>query len=126
MCDTLKVGGDYMTIGENIKRIRKEQGITQKQLSELTGIAEATIIRYEKGKFKPNIKQVERIAEALNVPPYNFLDTEQLSNESKVFDAIMEVYGIEDPDVLESLDAFMHMNHEKQLKVAGYIDAIKD
>ena len=35
-----------MTLPENIKRIRKEKGLTQKKLGELCGIDEANIRKY--------------------------------------------------------------------------------
>ena len=35
-----------MSVGENIKRIRKEKGLTQKQLGELCGLADSAIRRY--------------------------------------------------------------------------------
>lgn len=59
-----------MTIGENIKHIRKQKGLTQKQLSELSGINESQIRRYELGlnNSNPKIETVQKIAAALNVP----------------------------------------------------------
>ncbi len=42
-----------MTIGENIKRIRKEKGLTQKQLGSLCQMADSAIRRYELGKARP-------------------------------------------------------------------------
>lgn len=58
-----------MNIGENIKRIRKQKGLTQKKLSELCGINEAQIRRYELGKknANPKIETIKKIADALNV-----------------------------------------------------------
>ena len=63
-----------MLVGQNIHKIRKEKRLTQKQLSELTGIAEATIIRYEKNKFTPKVSQIERIAKALEVLAVELMD----------------------------------------------------
>lgn len=57
-----------MTIGENIKRIRKEKGLTQKKLGELCGINEANIRKYELGKANPKIETIDKIANALGVP----------------------------------------------------------
>lgn len=57
-----------MTVGENIKRIRKEKGITQKKLGELCGIAEPNIRKYELGKANPKIETLMKIAQALEVP----------------------------------------------------------
>ncbi len=56
-----------MTIGQNIKRIRKEKGLTQKQLGELCNIDEANIRKYENGKQNPRIDTIDRIAAALDV-----------------------------------------------------------
>lgn len=56
-----------MTVGENIRKIRKEKGLTQKQLGELCGINEANIRKYELGKANPKVETVDRIAAALEV-----------------------------------------------------------
>lgn len=69
-----------MTIGKTIRKFRKEKGITQKKLSELTGIAEITIRQYEADKYSPKYQQVERIASALNVRPADIMTSESCSN----------------------------------------------
>lgn len=62
--------GKDITVGKNIRRFRKEAGLTQKQLAEKTGIAEITIRQYESGKYKPKIDKLIKIADALNIPYY--------------------------------------------------------
>ena len=42
-----------MTIGENIRRIRKERGLTLKQLGDAVGVSEAYIRAYESGRRNP-------------------------------------------------------------------------
>ena len=56
-----------MTIGENIKKLRNEKKVTQKQLGKMTGIAEITIRQYEAGKYKPKLENIRKIASALGV-----------------------------------------------------------
>ena len=56
-----------MTIGEKIKYFRKQRGITQGELAELTGIHPVSIRKYETNKMQPLPPQVEKIAAALNV-----------------------------------------------------------
>ena len=58
-----------MTVHENIKKFRKDKGLTQKQLGELCNpkIAEANIRKYELGKANPKVETLERIAAALGV-----------------------------------------------------------
>lgn len=58
-----------MTTGENIRRIRKERGLTQKQLGELVGASEAYIRAYESGRRNPKPSSLEKIAKALAVNP---------------------------------------------------------
>lgn len=44
---------------------RKEMGLTQKQLSELTGIAQADISKIENGNANPSLKTLQRLAAAM-------------------------------------------------------------
>jgi transcriptional regulator with XRE-family HTH domain len=54
-------------IGENIKKIRIEKGLTQKQLGDLCGMKDSQIRRYENGRANPKYETIEKIAKALNV-----------------------------------------------------------
>ena len=56
-----------MTIGENIRRIRKERGMTLKQLGNEVGVSEAYIRAYETGRRNPKQKSLEALADALHV-----------------------------------------------------------
>ena len=68
-----------MSIGKNIRRIRKEKGLTQKKLGELSGINEVQIRQYELERATPKIGTVDKIATALEV---NIIDImEQFSME---------------------------------------------
>lgn len=48
-----------------ILEARKDAGITQKELSERTGIAQGDISKLENGSANPSVKTLERIAAAL-------------------------------------------------------------
>lgn len=62
-----------MTIGQVIQILRKEKGLTQKQLAEKCGMATGTIQQYELNKREPRQKQLQAIANALNVPIYELV-----------------------------------------------------
>jgi len=47
--------------------VRKEKNLTQKQLSELTGINQADISKIEKGIANPSLKTIQRLAYGLNM-----------------------------------------------------------
>lgn len=57
------------SIGENIKRIRIEKGLTQKQLGNLCTppMADSAIRRYENGNANPKLETLHKIADALGV-----------------------------------------------------------
>ena len=56
-----------MNIGERIREARNAKSLTQKQLGDLSGTSEITIRQYELGKRQPRLKQLSRIALALNI-----------------------------------------------------------
>ena len=54
-----------MTIGEQIRHVRKYMGLTQKELGRLSGTSETTIKQYELGKRQPRLEQLQKISHAL-------------------------------------------------------------
>jgi len=56
------------TVAKNIKKYRKEKGLSQDKLSRLADVAHATIIKIESGGIQsPTIDTVQKIAKALEV-----------------------------------------------------------
>lgn len=51
--------------GSMIKRLRVEEGLTQKMLAELVGVSQAHIAKIEQGKVDPRLSTVNRILEVL-------------------------------------------------------------
>lgn len=75
-----------MTVGENIRRIRQERGLTQRQLGEMVGASEAYIRAYESGRRNPKPASLEKIAEALSV------NAEVLANSN--FDGLKAIHRL--------------------------------
>jgi len=56
------------SIAQNIKNIRKKQGLSQDKLSKLAEVAYNTIVKIESGEnSNPTIETLRKIAIALNV-----------------------------------------------------------
>ena len=51
-------------IGELVQMVRKEIGLSQKKLSEKTGVPQANISKIENGHYTPSIDILKRIADA--------------------------------------------------------------
>lgn len=52
-------------IGRRIAQIRKEKGLTQEQLSQMTGLDRANIAKIEKGKYNTGIDILGKICDAM-------------------------------------------------------------
>ena len=64
-----------MDIGKSIKKYRLAAGLTHKELAQKCGYATGTIQQYELGKRFPRAIQLSELAEALNIPVSNLLET---------------------------------------------------
>ena len=56
------------SVGGKIKAARKDIGLTQDQLAQKSGVATITIRQYETGKRQPRFEQLQKIADALEIP----------------------------------------------------------
>lgn len=74
-----------MSIGDNIRKLRIEKKMTQKELSKLSGISEVMISQYERGVRVPKNNNMARIAYVLDKSgskilgeelPFDLLDSE--------------------------------------------------
>lgn len=59
-----------MEMGERIKKLRQEKGLTQEELGKYIGVKKAAIMKYEKGNVK-NMKRstIETLSKLFNVSP---------------------------------------------------------
>jgi len=63
----------YVIIGKNIKRIRKEKGLTQVQLADLIQYSDGTIANIENNSFQTfSIEFLYVMSKKLNVPMKEF------------------------------------------------------
>lgn len=62
------MSNEKSTIGKNIKKLRKQQGLSQDKLSKLANISHNTIIKIESGAIRsPTMDTASKIAKALGV-----------------------------------------------------------
>ncbi len=62
-------------VGENIKRARKELGLTQKEVASILRMTQQQYSRFENGVFELNYQQIIEICKLLNTTPneiFNF------------------------------------------------------
>ena len=80
-----------MTTGEKIRFYRKKAGLSQKALGEAAGgIHEVTIRKYEAGLKNPKPAQLKRIADAMGISAFIFLNI-NINTVSNVLSLIFEM-----------------------------------
>lgn len=63
-----------MSVGAEIKRRRKDKGITQEELARLVCVTQGAIMQYERGYKLPSLSMLYRIADALGTTPAQILE----------------------------------------------------
>lgn len=93
------------TVIDNIKRIRKEKGITQEQLAEACNTATSYIGLMEIYKNVPKLSTIERIAAALDVEPEILFQNRRLdtNSEKKIAKIKNEVLSSVEKELIKSL-----------------------
>ncbi|MHC9542894.1 MAG: helix-turn-helix domain-containing protein, partial [Vulcanimicrobiota bacterium] len=61
-----------MTIGEKIRKLRRERNLTQDQLAEMLGIHGRHLCRYENDHNRPKQRVLKKLAEIFDVPIEEF------------------------------------------------------
>lgn len=61
-------------VGENVRRLRLAQGLTQEQLSERSGFTQHYISGLEHGRRNPTIVTIYELAQALGVAYLDLLE----------------------------------------------------
>ena len=78
-----------MTIGEKIKYLRTNIGITGEELANITGINHSLIKKYETNRVVPKQNQIEIIAKALKINPNAIL-----GNNDYVISTVGDFYSL--------------------------------
>lgn len=60
--------GRAKRIGERVRTVRRERGLTISQLAEQTGMKRPNLSRLEHGRHDPSLETLDRVAQALGVP----------------------------------------------------------
>ncbi|MBQ8426295.1 MAG: helix-turn-helix transcriptional regulator [Clostridia bacterium] len=54
-------------IGEIIKELRTDKGISQKQLADVIGVGQATVSEWERSVNEPKASYIEKLADYFNI-----------------------------------------------------------
>lgn len=75
-----------MTIGQKIKQVRTEKGMSLGDLATISGITRSAISKYEKGLRQPMAASMYAIAKALDIPQKEIEQCLSINNKTKTPD----------------------------------------
>lgn len=125
-------------MGERIRLLRKQKGITQIQLSEKAGIGVASLIRYEKGERTPNLEILRKLADALEVPiaylisgslaPVTIMEDNNgiVDVVPGVPEDVAQLVGLSSDNKAQLLEAFDKLNEEGQNKAVERVEELTE
>lgn len=122
------------SVGQRIKRLRKERKWTQEMLGAKLGVKKAAVQKYESG-LVVNLKQdtIKRLAEIFEVPPTTFLDCSEwdkyaeevnLVEQVKTLELVQKYFGKNAVNLLNSYHDLSELGQVKLLHEAEDLQTI--
>ena len=106
-----------MNFGENLKKLRKRANLSQSDLAKQLNINQYNISYWEIGRSEPNIEQIIKLSEILNVPiDYLLGKNEILTSNDKDFQIVINHFkqDIEDEMLNELISLYTSISNEKK------------
>lgn len=88
------------TIGQNVKRIRTQRGLSMDQVAELTGVSKSMIARIESGASTPTVTTLWKICNGLKVSFSTMLD------DSTELDVVVNKKSLKAPTINDAHDLY--------------------
>jgi transcriptional regulator with XRE-family HTH domain len=113
-----------MIISERIFDLLQKQGMSQKEFSEKTGIAQSTISDWKRKKTNPVSEKILIICEVLGVTPYELLGgTTEKGSRSNPSSVLIIDKGSEFGQIMADIAS---MDTRQRERLLGYIAALKE
>jgi transcriptional regulator with XRE-family HTH domain len=113
-----------MLVGDKVKFHRKEQGLTQEQLAEMSGLQTSYIGGIERGERNISLLTLEKIINSLNISPDSFfsfkeIDTLDKSNVNQVIsihNSLLQTRNTEEIKLIHNItkDIFTLLDSQKK------------
>lgn len=110
-----------MTMGQKIKQLREENGMTLEQLGEKVGVGKSTVRKWENGIIK-NMKRdkIKKVADALNVSPAYLMGWEH--EEFNELSAKLVAKIRADTKLVDALEKYFELPEEKKKHIIELIN----
>ena len=104
-----------MHIGENIKKLREEKGMLQKQVASTVGVHPSNYSKIEKGEREPSIEVIDKLAKMFGISIDQIVHLEE--------DTPKEVV-VEDKTTTEQINLIQQLDEEDKKAVFRIISTM--
>jgi XRE family aerobic/anaerobic benzoate catabolism transcriptional regulator len=119
--------GNYLAIfGERVRKLREKQGLTLKQLAQLSGLSGRFIIKVEKGTANPSLASIVSLARALRTPVTNLLPEDSNNASTTSSGTIRDIVALlqhrsreQLSRVQDAVEAFLQQDGSRHIALVG-------
>jgi transcriptional regulator with XRE-family HTH domain len=108
-------GADMITLGQKIKQLRDEKGLSQSDLEKRSGVSSKLLSKYENGRIMPTADTLKRIAEGLDISA-DYLIFDNVPKDGRC--------QLNDLQLFERFKEVERMPDEEKLIIMHLIDAV--
>lgn len=113
-----------MQISSKVFSILKERGISQKEFSKMTGIAESTICDWKRKGFNPSAGRISTICKALDISPLELFSENDIADTTKTGVATLAA-DISDEERL-ILEIYRNSDSASQKRILSYLTMLNN
>lgn len=117
---------EKQSIGEIIRKLRKDNGMTQAQLSKALGVSKSSVEKYEAGKVVPDMLKIEKIATIFNVGIDTIMGGMLKRSANDYIDKCLEVVKPIHDAELKAKDEIIKDKDETISKLINLVDYMKN
>lgn len=114
-----------MTLGQRIKKLRQDAGMTQEELAKMLGVTKAAVQKYENGSIdNPRREIIQKLCVIFNMPSYVFIYDEfpDVKEYNEVL--LMRAYEVYGHATFQISNRFAQLNETGKQKVIEYAEDI--
>jgi transcriptional regulator with XRE-family HTH domain len=108
-------GADMITLGQKIKQLRDEKGLSQSELERKSGVSSKLLSKYENGRIMPTADTLKKIAEGLDISA-DYLIFDNVPKDGRC--------QLNDLQLFERFKEVERMPDEEKLVIMHLIDAV--
>ena len=111
-----------MAFSERVTELRKQHGLTQQELAELTGVKVLQIRRYENGSSQPTLEVIKNLSVALSVTADELIfdaDERNPTDDLRLQFEALQKFDEEDRKVAKALLESLILKHNAKRAFTG-------